>query len=204
MIIEKKCKGINKAISFKGCGKYINVAFRKYGLCLSCYAEFLTETETGKLILNKAMLKVQKPRLEMQKAIELDKDAKLLKASKINTKTQVHAYIRERDKGKNCISCGVEWNNTFQAGHFYKSETFETLKYDLHNINGQCFRCNNFLDGNFDNYSLNLANRIGQENYDNLVKLAEKDKHYQKVWNIENLKEVRNLLKQEKSFIIDG
>jgi len=201
---EKPCKGNNSKTIGLGCGK--PTKYRVYGLgkMCGCYSDFLLNTEQGKLILNKSILKVQKPRLEMQKAIELDKDAKLLKASKINTKTQVHAYIRERDKGKNCISCGVEWNNTFQAGHFYKSETFETLKYNLHNINGQCFRCNNFLDGNFDNYSLNLANRIGQENYDNLVKLAEKDKHYQKVWNIENLCEVRNLLKQEKSFIIDG
>ena len=199
---EKICKGINKANGVKGCGKLTK--FRKFGLCSSCLADFYFETDVGKLLMSKVISKVQKPRLEMQKSFELDKYTKLLKASKINTKTQVHAYIRERDKGKDCISCGVEWNNTFQAGHFYKSETFETLKYNLHNINGQCFRCNNFLDGNFDNYSLNLPNRIGQENYNNLVKLAEKDKHYQKVWNVENLKEVRNLLKQEKSFIIDG
>ena len=200
---EKPCKGNNSKTFGLGCGK--PTKYRVYGLgkMCGCYSDFLQNTEQGKIILNKAMLKVQKPRLELQKAIKLDKDTKTLKASLINTKMQVHAYIRERDKYKPCISCGVEWNSDFQAGHHYKSETFETLKYHLHNINGQCKRCNLFLDGAFDNYSLNLPNRIGQENYNALVRLAETDKHHSKVWNVENLKEVRKLLKENKSYILN-
>lgn len=76
MIKEKKCKGINKAISFQGCGKLVNVAFRKYGLCSSCYAEFLTDTEVGKVILFKTINKVQKPRIELEKAYKDNKEKK--------------------------------------------------------------------------------------------------------------------------------
>jgi len=128
-------------------------------------------------------------------------ESKQLKASLINTKTQVHTYIRNRDVNKPCISCGTQWNNEFQAGHHYSANSFITLRYNLDNIHGQCKRCNLHLEGAFDNYALNLPNRIGIERYNDLVKLASFDKQQEKVWNIENLKEVRLLLKQNKSFI---
>jgi len=198
---EKPCKGNNSKTFGLGCGK--PTKYRVYGLgkMCGCYSDFLLNTEAGKLILNKSILKVQKPRLEMQKVEKLDKETKTLKASLINTRMQVHAYVRERDKGKPCVSCGCDWNNNFQAGHYYKAETFETLKFNLENINGQCQKCNLFLDGNFDNYGLNLPSRIGIDKFNELTKLAEVDKHFSKVWNVENLKEVRKLLKENKSFI---
>jgi hypothetical protein len=129
-----------------------------------------------------------------------DKEEKKLKASLINTKTQVHAYVRNRDKGKPCISCGTNWNQDFQCGHHYKSETFITLRFNLDNLHGQCRRCNLHLEGAFDNYALNLPNRIGIERYNKLVELASVDKQFDKVWNVDNLKEVRMLLKENKSY----
>ncbi len=195
MIKEKKCKGSGLAIGY-GCGKLTQ--FRVYGLgkMCGCYSNWLLNSENGKIKLQKSILKIQKPRLDLETKEREEKENKSLKLAKLNTKTQVHAFVRERDKGKSCISCEVEWNETFQAGHFYKSETFETLKYHLDNIHGQCFRCNNFLDGNFDNYSLNLTKRIGIDRYDKLVKLAKVDKHHSKVWNLENLKQIREDLKK--------
>jgi hypothetical protein len=196
MIKEKKCKGINKAISFQGCGKLVNVAFRKYGLCSSCYAEFLTETEVGKVILFKTINKVQKPRIELEKADKDNKEKKGINGALLVTKTLVHAYVRKRDKDKNCISCGCQWNDKFQAGHYYPGGSFETLKFHLDNINGQCEQCNLFKEGNFENYTLNLPERIGKERFDNLVRLAQIDKQFSKVWNLENLKEIRENIKK--------
>jgi len=133
--------------------------------------------------------------LSYEKLKSIDTYQKKLKASLINTKMQIHAYIRKRDQHKNCISCGVEWNDTFQAGHFYSANSFNTLKFNLDNIHGQCRKCNLFLEGNFDNYALNLPNRIGQDRYYELVKLAGIDKQYSKVWDLDNLKEIRLNLK---------
>lgn len=197
MIKEKKCKGQAQAISFQGCGKLINVAFRKYGLCSSCYAEFLTETEVGKLILSKALNKAQKPRIELEKAYKENKEKKGIAGALLVTKTLVHAYVRKRDQNKPCISCGCQWNDKFQAGHYYPAGSFETLKFNLDNINGQCEQCNLFKEGNFENYTLNLPKRIGKIRFDNLVKLAEIDKQFSKVWNLENLKEIRDNIKKE-------
>jgi hypothetical protein len=196
MIKEKKCKGINKAISFQGCGKLVNVAFRKYGLCSSCYAEFLTETEVGKVILFKTINKVQKPRIELEKAHKEHKEKKGIAGALLITKTVVHAYVRKRDEGKPCIACGCQWSNDFHASHYYPSGSFETLKFHLDNIHSGCQKCNLFLEGNFESYTLNLPKRIGKERFDNLVGLAEVDKQFSKVWNLDNLKEIRENIKK--------
>lgn len=190
---EKPCKSMGKALGFSGCGK--KTKFRKYGLCMNCYPKFILETDAGKIIMAKSILKVQKPRLEAEAYSSEYKGKNALKSAHVNTRMQVHAFVRERDKGKPCISCNAPYNNSFQAGHFYKSETFTTLKYHLDNIHGQCERCNLFMEGNFDNYSLNLPNRIGNERFNALVFLAAQDKHQEKVWDLDKLKEVRKALK---------
>jgi len=199
----KKCKGSGLAKGY-GCGLplkyYENNGIKKYhavhGLCkANCYSDWLLNSDNGKIKLSKSILKVQKPRLGMEQAESERKERTALKKAHDITKILVHYHVRERDKGKPCVSCDVEWNPDFQAGHFYKSENYETLKYHTDNINGQCVRCNIFLDGNFDSYSLNLPKRIGQEPYNALVKLAEIDKQFSKVWNVDNLKEIRNKIK---------
>jgi hypothetical protein len=198
MIQEKKCKGQGKAISFKGCGKPTNVKFRKLGLCTSCYPTFLMDTEVGKIIMQKALFKVQKPRLDFQKAEQEHKEKPKLKLAHERTKQVVHAYVRERDKGLDCISCYAPYNSDFQAGHFFSANSFTTLKYNLDNIHGQCVQCNLYFEGAHENYSLNLPKRIGQQRYNELVKLAEIDKHHSKIWNLENLKEIRETIKKLK------
>lgn len=196
MIKEKICKGNGKAISFQGCGKLVNVAFRKYGLCSSCYAEFLTETEVGKVILFKTINKVQKPRIELEKAHKEYKEKKGIAGALLITKTVVHAYVRKRDKGKPCIACGCQWSDDFHASHYYPSGSFETLKFHLDNIHSGCQKCNLFLEGNFESYTLNLPKRIGKERFDNLVRLAQIDKQFSKVWDLEKLKEIRENIKK--------
>jgi protein-arginine kinase activator protein McsA len=203
MINNKKCKGQNKALSFKGCGKLVNANFRRYGLCTKCYACFLMDTEIGKIIMHKAILKASKPRIELEQANKEYLQKKGINGALLVTKTVLHAYVRERDKFKNCISCGCQWNDKFQAGHFYAAGSFETLKFNLDNINGQCQKCNLFDSGNFDNYALNLPNRIGLERYNELVKLAGIDKQFIKVWNLENLREIRENIKILKKSIVN-
>lgn len=195
MIKQKPCKGQAKAISFKGCGKMINVSFRRLGLCSACFGEFLTETELGKLIWQKALLKVQKPRLDFESKQVEKKELTRLKLLLNATKNKVHAFVRNRDKGFNCISCNAPYSDDFQAGHFYSAGSFETLKFHLDNIHGQCVQCNLYHSGAFENYSLNLPKRIGLERYQSLVQLAEIDKQFQKVWTVEKLTEIHKQLK---------
>jgi hypothetical protein len=197
MIKEKKCKGQGKAFGY-GCGKLTNVENRIYGLgkMCGCYSDWLLNSDIGKSILQKSISNVQKPRIELEKAYKEHKEKKGIAGALLVTKTLVHAYVRKRDQGKPCISCGCQWNDKFQAGHYYPGGSFETLKFNLDNINGQCEQCNLFKSGNFENYTLNLPKRIGSDRFDNLVKLAEIDKQFNKVWNLENLKEIRENIKK--------
>jgi len=169
--------------------------------CIVCGGMYLQYNSLVKVCstdcaIKHAKNKTKKIVVDLEKAKTEREETKKLKASLINTKMQVHSYIRKRDKGKPCISCGTQWNDSFEAGHHYSANSFISLKFNLDNIHGQCFYCNNRLEGNFENYALNLPNRIGIERYSALVELASIDKQKEKIWNIENLKEIRDKLKE--------
>jgi hypothetical protein len=195
---EKPCKGTGLA---KGYGCSHKTKHRQYGLgkMCGCYADWLLNSENGKLKMRKSISKVQKDRIDLEKNSTEHKDRTDLKKAHNITKTVVHAYVRERDKGKPCISCKNEWKPNFQAGHGYAAGSFETLRYNLHNINGQCEQCNLRNEGDFFNYSLNLPDRIGIENYNELVRLAGIDKQFSKVWDLEKLEEIRLQVKKIKN-----
>lgn len=185
----KPCKGIGRAKGFKGCGQV--TPYRQYGLCPSCRAEWLLTTDDGKLVLERATLKATKARRELEQAEKEHNERKSLPNLLQQTKNAVHRYVRARDQGKPCISCGTPWRSNFQAGHCYKAELFSTLKYDYkRNIHGQCEQCNIRKRGNESNYHLRLPDRIGQEAYDQLREDAKRDKHPDFKWDREELKQI--------------
>jgi hypothetical protein len=75
-------------------------------------------------------------------------------------------YIRERDKGKPCISCNT--SNVTDAGHYIAVGSCDALRYEEYNTHGQCGSCNRFKGGNQINYRFGLLNRIGQEKLEKL------------------------------------
>jgi hypothetical protein len=193
---EKPCRGTTAETKNFGCG--VKTFHRVFGLgkMCGCYSDWLLNSEAGQIKLQKSIIKVTKPRIELEQAERQHKEKKGIAGALLVTKTIVHAYVRKRDKGKQCISCGCNWNPEFEAGHHYSANSFLTLKFNLDNIHGQCFFCNNKLEGNFQNYALNLPNRIGVERYNELVRLASIDKQFSKIWNLENLKEIRDNVKE--------
>jgi hypothetical protein len=82
----------------------------------------------------------------------------------------VNQFIRLRDKGKPCISCGEI--KPLQAGHFYPKSVCEGLRFDEVNINGECSECNCFDDRHILTYSENLINRIGIDEFEALKQRA--------------------------------
>lgn len=85
-----------------------------------------------------------------------------------------NAFIRSRDQGLPCISCG---SPSFEhAGHFYSGGHYEYLRFDPDNVHGQCLRCNYFLSGNLNQYRINLEKRIGKERLQKLDDLADYSK----------------------------
>lgn len=86
-----------------------------------------------------------------------------------------NTYIRLRDKEKNCISCGREFKEKFDAGHYFPFRDFPSLRFDEDNVNGQCVYCNKHLRGNIHFYRDGLIKRIGLERVEALEKKAKKE-----------------------------
>lgn len=82
---------------------------------------------------------------------------------KLLEKTQkiVNSYIRRRDEGLPCISCGS--NNGNQAGHYFAVKGFSALRFNEWNIHLQCAGCNMFKHGNQAMYRIGLVDRIGEK-----------------------------------------
>lgn len=171
--------------------------YRKYGMCYGCYGEWLLNSEEGQEKLRKATLKATADRRAIEKGIQEKKDRKKLGGLLANVRNIVHEYIRLRDKGKPCISCGIPYKSDFQAGHFYKAELYSTLKFNEFNIHGQCQLCNLRKEGNLNEYDQNLPNRIGQDAYELLKEKAEEDKRTDHKWDREELNNIREYYKEK-------
>ena len=107
---------------------------------------------------------------------------KNLKALKNIAVQWCHRYIRKRDEGKPCVSCGKY--TTLQAGHFYPAGKYGSLKFDERNINGQCYQCNIYGSNHTGAaYERELRKRIGDEEVETLHFLAKAEKRNGFKWD---------------------
>ena len=74
-----------------------------------------------------------------------------------------NAYIRERDKGFPCISCGRFHQGSWDAGHYRSVGAAPALRFHEDNCHRQCVPCNQHKSGNAIEYRLGLVARIGRE-----------------------------------------
>lgn len=85
------------------------------------------------------------------------------------TEAVVNAYVRQRDEGQPCISCGTWETAAWQAGHCLSVGAHPELRFDLDNIHRQCLRCNVHLSGNQAEYIRRLPEKIGVERVNRLL-----------------------------------
>jgi hypothetical protein len=74
----------------------------------------------------------------------------------------VNAYVRQRDAGLPCISCGKPDTGARDAGHFFTVGARPELRFDLDNIHAQCVQCNQHKHGNVAFYRIGLTTKIGE------------------------------------------
>ncbi|KTJ33745.1 hypothetical protein ASU86_00610 [Enterobacter hormaechei subsp. steigerwaltii] len=85
-------------------------------------------------------------------------------------------YIRIRDEGKPCVSCGNpligESNyltgSAIDASHYRSRGAASHLKFNVFNVHSACTRCNRQLSGNAVEYRIRLIERIGLERVERL------------------------------------
>ena len=83
--------------------------------------------------------------------------------AELKTKAQrvFNAWIRKRDEGLPCISCGS--GTPTQACHYLSQGHHSALRYNEDNTHLGCIRCNLFLHGNLINYRKGLVKKIGED-----------------------------------------
>jgi len=75
--------------------------------------------------------------------------------------TAFNAFIRERDAGRPCISCGRNHQGQIHAGHYLSVGARPELRFEETNVHAQCAPCNTHLSGNIVLYRLALIQRLG-------------------------------------------
>ena len=78
-------------------------------------------------------------------------------------------FIRYRDRGEACISCGRHHEGQYHAGHFRTTGANPELRFNEDNCHRQCAPCNNHLSGNLIAYRPALIAKIGQARFDALM-----------------------------------
>lgn len=101
-------------------------------------------------------------------------------------------YIRERDKGLNCISCNKPPLKK-NCGHYYSQGGHSNVRFDEDNCHLQCEHCNTYLSGNLLNYQIGIEKRIGAEK---LIELQGRA-HLEKKWSVDELKELIKKYKEK-------
>ena len=103
-------------------------------------------------------------------------------------------WIRQRDKGLNCISCDKEAKKE-NCGHYYNANNHWSVRFDEDNCHLQCEHCNTFLSGNLIPYRENLIKKIGQERFDILSEKANETRKFTKEEVQEIINEYKKRLK---------
>lgn len=109
-----------------------------------------------------------------EREAKADRKADKAKLDAMRTKPQLtklaqqafNAFIRARDAGKPCISCGTPLptdlvGGAFDCGHYRSVGSAPHMRFVEDNAHGQCKHCNRHLAGNHVEYRKGLVARIG-------------------------------------------
>jgi len=108
-----------------------------------------------------------------------------------------NAFIRVRDEGRPCISCGRSTGCKLNAGHYKSVGSTPELRFEELNCHLQCEHCNSFKSGNIELYRPNLIKKIGLDK----VELIE-GPHEPKKYTCEQLLEIEQYYKQKLKLML--
>ena len=98
-----------------------------------------------------------------------------------------NSWVRARDQGKPCISCG-SFTGKQNAGHYRSVGCSPSTRFEPLNCHLQCEKCNSYLSGNLINYRINLI-KTGKITHEQLEWLE--GHHEPKHYSIDDLKEIK-------------
>lgn len=82
--------------------------------------------------------------------------------------TEFNRYVRLRDAGRPCTSCGrdAQWGGQWHASHLRSVGAASALRFHLWNVWRACSICNHHLSGNVAEYERRLRTFIGDARVD--------------------------------------
>lgn len=95
-------------------------------------------------------------------------------------------WIRERDYGQPCNSCGRASGCKVNAGHYRSVGAQPALRFHPDNVHIQCEHCNSYLSSNAVEYRIRLVQKIGIEKVEWL-----EQEHEPAKWTVEEIKEIK-------------
>lgn len=146
----------------------------KPSTCKVCRCEYVKARPLQKVCSPTCALTHSKELTERKKAKEAAQDRRqtrqkldaMRRKPELVQKAQAafNWFIRARDAGKPCISCGRPLSdapNSKDAGHYRSVGSAPHMRFVEDNCNAQCRHCNNHLGGNHVAYRAGLIQRIG-------------------------------------------
>jgi hypothetical protein len=161
---ENKALKPPKMVKCKACGTlFTRVRPMQKACSVSCAVDL------SKISAAKAESKQKKAERRQDKA-KLDAMRTLPQLIKV-AQSAFNAYVRARDAGKCCISCGNQLpidaiGGAFDCGHYRSVGSAPHLRFDELNAHGQCKHCNRYLSGNHVEYRKGLIARLGEDAVD--------------------------------------
>lgn len=165
--------------------------------CKVCRAEFVPSKPMQKVCGYECATQVAKLAHEKRVAKVASDDRRETKAKLEKLKSRAdwareaqaafNRWVRQRDAGKPCISCGRHHAGQIHAGHFLSRGARPELAYEPDNCHAQCAPCNTHLSGNIALYRRNLVALIGVERVEWL-----EGPHEPKHYTVDDLKTIRD------------
>ena len=96
-----------------------------------------------------------------------------------SAQSAVNRYVRLRDQGQSCISCGKDLTGiACDAGHYRSVGSATHLRFYTLNINAQCKKCNHWLSGNVVEYRHGMIGIYGQKKINEIESM-----YYTRKWD---------------------
>lgn len=171
--------------------------------CKVCKTEYMAQRPMQNVCTGLCGLKLTQQQNEKARHAKAKRERRESREAKQRLKTKgdhlreaqaaFNAYIRERDRGLPCISCGsmpsdgdLLTGSRIDAGHYRSTGSCPELRFEPLNCHAQCVKCNRNLSGNAVEYRIRLIKRIGQASVEWLEGL-----HEAKRYTIEDLQAIK-------------
>jgi hypothetical protein len=193
-LANKKCKQCKCKLDTESAVKTPLFWFCSQG-CAFEYAKLQAEKTQKRKEQKAKQVQAKKEKADRERLRERKEELRPLKWYADRAQSEFNKFIRLRDKGLPCVSCGKPDDGTHQrhASHYRSRGACSYLRFDESNVASSCAKCNNHLSGNIEGFTPELIRRVGRNEYDRIINSPKT-----KRWTKEELIEIYETYKAKR------